>query len=203
MNFKETNPSFWESKRVMLTGHTGFKGGWLSLWLKSMGAEVCGIALMPPAGYSLFSEANICNGIIHKIIDIRDNIEINNVFSSFRPEIVIHMAAQPLVRQSYCNPVETYETNVMGTINVFEASRRSNSVRAIVNVTTDKCYENNEWDWGYRETEPMGGHDPYSSSKACSEIISSAYSRSFLNAEGISLATARSGNVIEIGRAHV
>jgi CDP-glucose 4,6-dehydratase len=188
--------SFWQSKRVLLSGHTGFKGGWLSLWLQSMGAEICGVALAPPTEPSLFNQVKISDGIRNEIVDIRNFVELDKVFQSFRPEIVIHMAAQPLVRLSYLEPIQTYQTNVMGTVHILEASRNAKSVRAIVNVTTDKCYENQEWAWGYREYEPMGGHDPYSSSKGCSEIISSAYSRSFLEAEGIAIATARAGNVI-------
>ena len=187
---------FWQSKRVLITGDTGFKGSWMCLWLQSLGAEICGIGLAPPTEPSLFIEADVCIGMRHENIDIRDFEAVNCVFQSFRPEIVIHMAAQPLVRLSYLEPIETCETNVMGTVHVLEASRRANSVQAIVNVTTDKCYENREWHWAYRENEPMGGHDPYSSSKGCSELISSAYRASFLNAEGIGLATARAGNVI-------
>lgn len=188
--------NFWKSKRVLISGHTGFKGSWLSLWLQSLGADVCGISLPQPSEPSLFAEAQVFNGMRHEIADIRDFDAVKSVFQSFNPEIVIHMAAQPLVRRSYQEPIETYETNVMGTINILEASRQAKSVRSIVNVTTDKCYENQEWVWGYREGETMGGHDPYSSSKACSELISSAYRRSFLNLEGIGLATARAGNVI-------
>ena len=187
---------FWQSKRVLLSGHTGFKGSWLSLWLQSMGAEVCGVSLAPPTEPSLFDQAKVADGMRHEIVDIRNFEEIDCVFQSFRPEIVIHLAAQPLVRLSYQEPIQTYATNIMGTVHILEASRRAKSVRGIVNVTTDKCYENREWVWGYREDEPMGGHDPYSSSKACSELISSAYRRSFLEAEGIGMVTARAGNVI-------
>ena len=189
-------PTFWKSKRVLISGHTGFKGGWLSLWLQSLGADVCGVSLAPPTKPSLFNEAKVSNGMRHEVVDIRNFEEVDYVFQSFHPEIVIHMAAQPLVRLSYQMPAETYATNVMGSVHILEASRRAKSVRAIVNVTTDKCYENREWVWGYREDEPMGGHDPYSSSKACSELISSAYRRSFLETEGIGMATARAGNVI-------
>ena len=187
---------FWQSKRVLLSGHTGFKGSWLSLWLQSMGAEVCGVSLAPPTEPSLFDQAKVADGMRHEIVDIRNFEEIDCVFQSFRPEIVIHLAAQPLVRLSYQEPIQTYATNIMGTVHILEASRRAKSVRGIVNVTTDKCYENREWVWGYREDEPMGGHDPYSSSKGCSELISSAYRRSFLEAEGIGMVTARAGNVI-------
>ena len=196
MKPRNISPIFWQSKRVLISGHTGFKGSWLSLWLQSLGAEVCGLALAPPTKPSLFTEAKVSNGIRNEIVDIRDFEAVEFVFQSFCPEIVIHMAAQPLVRLSYQEPIETYATNVMGTVHILEASRRAKSTRAIVNVTTDKCYENREWVWGYREDEPMGGYDPYSSSKGCSELISSAYRRSFLETQGIGLATARAGNGI-------
>lgn len=196
MSARQINTSFWESKRVLITGHTGFKGSWLSLWLQSLGANICGISLNPPTEPSLFIEAKVAKKMRHEIADIRDFTSINNIFKSFKPEIVIHMAAQPLVRLSYKEPINTYATNVMGTIHIYEASREARSVKAIVNVTTDKCYENYEWIWGYRENDRMGGHDPYSSSKGCSELISSAYIKSFLDLEGIALATARAGNVI-------
>jgi CDP-glucose 4,6-dehydratase len=189
-------PNFWASKKVMITGHTGFKGSWLTLWLKSLGADICGLSLEAPTTPSLFAQANVSDGIRHEIQDVRDFEGVANVFSSFKPDIVIHMAAQPLVRLSYDNPIETYATNVMGTVHVLEASRRASSVKAIVNVTTDKCYENREWFWGYRENEPMGGRDPYSSSKGCAELVSSAYGQSFFENDGIGLATARAGNVI-------
>ena len=189
-------PGFWQGRRVLLTGHTGFKGGWLALWLQSMGAQVRGIALAPATQPSLFEVARVGEGMDHCIADIRDFATIRTLFETFQPEIVFHLAAQPLVRASYRQPIETYATNVMGTVHMLEAARDAGSVRAIVNVTTDKCYENREWPWGYRENEPMGGHDPYSSSKACAELVSSAYRRSFLKAAGIALATARAGNVI-------
>jgi CDP-glucose 4,6-dehydratase len=189
-------PNFWASKKVMITGHTGFKGSWLTLWLKSLGANVCGLSLEAATMPSLFDQANISDGIRHEIQDIRDFKGVASIFSSFQPEIVIHMAAQPLVRLSYEKPIETYATNVMGTVHVLEASRRAGSVKVIVNVTTDKCYENREWIWGYRENEPMGGRDPYSSSKGCAELVSSAYGKSFFENDGIGLATARAGNVI-------
>lgn len=189
-------PGFWNGRRVLLTGHTGFKGGWLALWLQSLGANLRGIALAPSTTLSLFEIANVGKGMDHCIADIRDFTAIRALVADFQPEIVFHLAAQPLVRQSYRQPVETYATNVMGTLHVLEAARDAGSVRAIVNITTDKCYENREWPWGYRENEPMGGHDPYSSSKACAELVSSAYRRSFLDAGGIALATARAGNVI-------
>ena len=190
------NPAFWKDKRVLLTGHTGFKGSWLSLWLHSMGVVVRGISLDPPTTPALFKVAHVANGMDHQVADIRDYEAIKALVNSFKPEIIIHMAAQPLVRLSYQQPIETYATNVMGTLHLLEAARHAGSVRAIVNVTTDKCYDNKEWTWGYREDEPMGGHDPYSSSKGCVELLSSAYRKSFLNDSGIAMATARAGNVI-------
>lgn len=190
------NAAFWQGKRVLLTGHTGFKGSWLSLWLQSMGAHVVGYALAPPTHPSLFEVANVEKGMASIIGDIRDLPKLQAIFTEHNPEIVIHMAAQPLVRYSYQNPVETYATNVMGTVHVLEAVRNTPSVKAVVNVTTDKCYENKEWVWGYREDEPMGGHDPYSNSKGCAELVTSAYRRSFLQAKGVALASARAGNVI-------
>jgi CDP-glucose 4,6-dehydratase len=192
----QVRPSFWQGKRVLLTGHTGFKGSWLSLWLQSLGARVRGVALDPPTEPALFRVAHVAEGLEHRLVDIRDVDAIQVQVDEFKPEILIHMAAQPLVRVSYQRPIETYATNVMGTVHVLEAARLAGSVRAIVNVTTDKCYENREWVWGYREDEPMGGHDPYSSSKGCAELVSSAYRNSFLKAAGIAMATARAGNVI-------
>lgn len=190
------NPDFWHGKHVLITGHTGFKGSWLSLWLQSMGAVVRGISLDPPTTPSLFNLAQVAHGMDHQVADIRDFEAIKTLVASFRPEIAIHMAAQPMVRLSYKQPIETYATNVMGTLHVLEASRHSGSVRAIVNITTDKCYDNKEWAWGYREDEPMGGHDPYSSSKGCVELLSTAYRKSFFKDAGIAMATARAGNVI-------
>lgn len=195
------NPGFWKGKRVFLTGHTGFKGSWLSLWLQSMGAELFGYALAPPTNPSLFDEADIANGMCSTIGDIRDFSSLQLAMQIAKPEIIIHMAAQPLVRYSYQNPVETYATNVMGTVHVLEAVRNTPSVKVVVNITTDKCYENKEWVWGYRENEPMGGFDPYSSSKGCAELVSSAYRSSFFsgqsnNPSNVALATARAGNVI-------
>lgn len=187
---------FWHGKRVLLTGHTGFKGSWVSLWLQSLGAEVHGLALSPPTVPNLFTEARVNAGMTSTIGDIRSYETVNAVMVAFQPEIVIHMAAQPLVRLSYSDPVATYATNVMGTVHVLEAARNTGSVRAVVNVTTDKCYENKEWVWGYREDEPMGGYDPYSNSKGCSELVTSAYRRSFFHANGVALASARAGNVI-------
>lgn len=192
----QIDPAFWRGRRVLLTGHTGFKGSWLSLWLQSMGAILRGVALAPVTEPALFEVARVAEGMDHRIADIRDFAALQALVESFKPEILIHMAAQPLVRLSYQQPVETYATNVMGTVHVLEATRNVDSIKAIVNVTTDKCYENHEWVWGYREDEPMGGHDPYSNSKGCAELVSSAYRRSFLKEVGIALATARAGNVI-------
>ena len=195
------NPVFWHGKRVLLTGHTGFKGSWLSLWLQSMGAQVTGYALAPPTNPSLFDMAEVGQGMTSVIGDIRDLANLQAVFTQHRPEIVIHMAAQPLVRYSYQNPVETYATNVMGTVHLLEAVRNTSGVKAVVNITTDKCYENREWAWGYRENEPMGGFDPYSNSKGCAELVSAAYRSSYFNANnyaqhGVATATVRAGNVI-------
>jgi CDP-glucose 4,6-dehydratase len=190
------NPAFWNGKHVLLTGHTGFKGSWLALWLQSMGAHVVGFALAPPTNPSLFEVADVGKGMTSVIGDIRDLAKLQAVFVEHSPEIVIHMAAQPLVRYSYQNPVETYSTNVMGTVHLLEAVHNTSGVKAVINVTTDKCYENKEWAWGYREDEPMGGHDPYSNSKGCSELATSAYRRSFFQDKGIALASARAGNVI-------
>src|SRR5574340_1507047 len=170
INNKQSTSSFWAGKAVLLTGHTGFKGSWLSLWLQSMGAQVVGYALAPPTNPSLFEVAEVGKGMASIVGDIRDLEHLRAVFAEHKPEIVIHMAAQALVRRSYANPLETYSTNVMGTVNLLEAARPAGSVRAIVNVTSDKCYENREWVWGYRENEPMGGYDPYSNSKGCAEL---------------------------------
>lgn len=193
---QSARPGFWKDKRVFLTGHTGFKGSWLSLWLQSLGATLRGLSLEPPTEPALFNVAHVANGMEHCIGDIRDFSTVKKQFDEFRPEIVIHMAAQPLVRLSYKQPIETYATNVMGTVHVLEAARHTGSVKAIVNVTTDKCYENREWVWSYREDEPMGGHDPYSNSKGCAELVSSAYRDSFFKDYEIGMATARAGNVI-------
>jgi CDP-glucose 4,6-dehydratase len=195
------NPAFWQGKRVLLTGHTGFKGSWLSLWLQSLGAQVVGYALAPPTNPSLFEMADVAQGMTSVIGDIRDLAKLQAVFAKHQPEIVIHMAAQPLVRYSYQNPVETYSTNVMGTVHLLEAVRNTPGVKAVVNITTDKCYENKEWVWGYRENEPIGGFDPYSNSKGCAELVSAAYRSSFFNANsyaqhGVATATVRAGNVI-------
>jgi len=190
------NSEFWQGKKVFLTGHTGFKGSWLSIWLNSMGAVVKGYALKPATNPNLFAIAGIEHLVESDINDIRDYPVLCDSISSFSPDIVFHMAAQPLVRASYERPLETYETNVMGTANLLEAVRHCSSVKAVVNITTDKCYENNEWVWGYKETDPMGGRDPYSSSKGCSELVTSSYRESFLKGSNIGVATARAGNVI-------
>lgn len=188
---------FWQGKKVFVTGHTGFKGGWLSLWLKSLGAEVYGYALNPPTIPSFFTESNVFASLAqHTIGDIRDAASLEKAMISAQPDIVFHLAAQPLVRYSYIHPVDTYSTNVMGTVNLFEAVRKTDSVRVVVNVTTDKCYENLERVKPYREYEAMGGYDPYSSSKGCSELVTSAYRRSFLAECGVAVASARAGNVI-------
>ncbi|WP_394374095.1 CDP-glucose 4,6-dehydratase [Paenibacillus polymyxa] len=189
--------SFWVGKNVFLTGHTGFKGSWLSLWLHSMGAKVTGYSLPAPTSPALYELGNVENVLVESTIgDVADLEMLRRSLHKVNPEIIIHMAAQPLVRKSYEDPVQTYSTNVMGTVNVMEAARTCSSVRVILNVTTDKCYENQEWHWGYRENEPLGGYDPYSSSKACSELITSAYRRSFFQSSDIRVATARAGNVI-------
>jgi CDP-glucose 4,6-dehydratase len=192
------NADFWRGKRVFLTGHTGFKGSWLSLWLQNLGAELTGFALARPTHPSLFEEAKVADGMTSILGDVRDLAALQAALHKARPEIVIHMAAQPLVRYSYKNPVETYAVNVMGTVHLLEAVRHTPSARAVVNVTTDKCYENKEWHWGYREDEPMGGFDPYSNSKGCSELVTRAYRQSFFQTgtSGVALAAARAGNVI-------
>src|SRR3990172_6394039 len=192
---------FWQGKKVFITGHTGFKGSWLCLWLHSLGAEVTGYALKPPTDPSLYELCSIDKLVESHIADIRDSEALSKALSAVHPDIVIHMAAQPLVRDSYKIPVETYSVNVMGTVNLFEAVRNSKSVKAVINVTTDKCYENKEWIWGYRENEPLGGYDPYSSSKACSELVTAAYRSSYFNpaeyaSHGVGVASARAGNVI-------
>lgn len=191
------NPDFWGGKRVFLTGHTGFKGSWLCMLLRSLGARVHGYALTPPTTPSLFVEAGIESILAsHTLADIRDLAALTDAMLRADPDIVLHLAAQPLVRYSYREPVETFAVNVMGTVNLLEAVRQHGRVRAIVNVTTDKCYENREWLWPYRENEAMGGHDPYSASKGCAELVTAAYRTAFLAASGAGVATARAGNVI-------
>jgi len=195
------NPKFWREKRVLVTGHTGFKGSWLSLWLQQMGANVIGYALKPPTTPSLFEVAAVADSMVSVEGDIRDRKLLQTTINRYKPEIIVHMAAQPLVRYSYQHPVETFSTNVMGTVHVLEAVRQFPSIRAVVNVTSDKCYENREWVWGYREVEAMGGHDPYSSSKGCAELVAAAYRNSYFSSEtyaehGVGLASARAGNVI-------
>lgn len=192
---------FYRGKHVLITGHTGFKGSWLSLWLQSVGAKVVGYALSPPTTPSLFMTANVAEGMTSITGDIRDFSALSSTFKKYQPEIVIHMAAQSLVRYSYANPVDTYSTNVMGTVHLLESARLTESVRAIVNVTSDKCYENREWAWGYRENEPMGGYDPYSSSKGCAELVTAGYRTAYFNPERfaehkVALASVRAGNVV-------
>jgi len=190
------NSTFWKDKKVFITGHTGFKGSWLCLWLHELGAKITGYALSPPSNPSLFELCDIAELVNSVIADIREKDKLTDVMRK-----VIHMAAQPLVRESYKNPVETYEVNVLGTVYLFEAVRRSKDVKAVINVTTDKCYENKEWVWGYRENESIGGYDPYSNSKACSELVTAAYRNSFFNPgnyanHGVAIASVRAGNVI-------
>lgn len=186
----------YKGKKVLVTGHTGFKGSWLSIWLRKLGAEVIGYSLEASTEPSLFKICNLNERIISIIGDIRDEDKLNETFEKYRPDIVFHLAAQPLVRLSYRKPKETYETNIMGTVNVLEAAKNIDSVKAFVVITTDKCYENKEWVYGYRETDPMGGYDPYSSSKGCAELVVSAYRNSFYNEKQIALSSARAGNVI-------
>jgi CDP-glucose 4,6-dehydratase len=193
----DVSAAFWRGRRVFLTGHTGFKGGWLALWLAEMGAEVHGYALPPPTVPSLFEVAHVERRLASSTIaDVRDAAELTAAVRAARPEVVFHLAAQPLVRQSYRDPVETYATNVMGVVHLLEAVRAVDGVRAVVNVTTDKCYENDGRAQPYHEGDPMGGHDPYSSSKGCAELITSAWRRSYLEARGVRVATGRAGNVI-------
>jgi CDP-glucose 4,6-dehydratase len=191
----------WRGRRVFLTGHTGFKGSWLALWLSQLGATVRGYSLEPPSDPSLFEVARVAERVEDVRADILDLTRLRAEMAAFAPDVVFHLAAQPLVRRSYTEPALTYATNVMGTVNVLEAVRGTPSVRAVVSITTDKCYENREWPWGYREVDRLGGHDPYSNSKACAELVCAAYRNSFFSPEqldrhGVAVATARAGNVI-------
>ncbi len=195
------NPDFWRGRRVFLTGHTGFKGSWLSLWLQSMGAEVTGYALAPTGNENLFTVAEVGAGMRSLVGDVRDGEQLKQAMGDAQPEIVIHMAAQALVRYSYAHPVDTYAVNVMGVVHLLEAVRATGGVRAVVNVTSDKCYENKEWPWGYRENEAMGGYDPYSNSKGCAELVTAAYRSSYFNPQqyaqhGVAIGSGRAGNVI-------
>ena len=194
------NQHFWKGKKVLITGHTGFKGSWLAIWLNMLGAEVSGYALEPLTMHDNFVLTGLEGRVRHRIGDIRNYESLQGFFSEVNPEVVFHLAAQPLVRESYRDPKSTYDINVGGTVNVLECCRQNDSVRVIVNITTDKCYENREWVWGYRENDPLGGYDPYSSSKACSELVTEGYRKSFFNPEtftlhGKNLASARAGNV--------
>lgn len=191
-----TGTKFWQNRKVLVTGHTGFKGAWLCRVLQLLGAEVIGYALKPPTQPSLFEICNIGANMNSILGDVRDLDTLMRVCNETQPEIVIHMAAQPLVLESYRDPVTTYETNVMGTVNILEAIRQTDSVRSFVNVTTDKVYKNNEWCWGYRENEPLDGYDPYSNSKSCSELVTHSYRQSFFQDGRVAISTARAGNVI-------
>ena len=197
MAIGKVNPQFWKGKRVFVTGHTGFKGSWLSLWLQLMGAEVKGFSLTPPTQPALFEVAKVGDNMQTEIGDIRNLQQLSQSIRAFNPDVLLHLAAQPLVRLSYKEPVDTYSTNIMGTVNVLEAARYTPNLKSVVIITTDKCYENHEWEWGYRENEPMGGHDPYSNSKGCAELVVSAYRRSFFYTDDTAaIASARAGNVI-------
>jgi CDP-glucose 4,6-dehydratase len=196
-----TDRFFWEGRRVFVTGHTGFKGSWLCLALHRLGARVTGYALAPPTEPSLFDLCRVGELVASTTADVRDGDRLRREMTAADPEVVFHLAAQPLVRESYRRPVETYEVNVLGTVNLLDAVRACSRVRSVVVVTTDKCYQNQEWVWGYRETDRLGGHDPYASSKACAELAAASWAASFFAAEehsrhGVALATARSGNVI-------
>ena len=188
--------NFYKGKKVLVTGHTGFKGSWLCRWLLNLGAEVTGYALESPTEPDLFHLLDIESRMRSVTGDIRDLEKLHQVFAEAQPEIVLHLAAQPIVRESYKNPVYTYETNVMGTVNILEAVRQCRSVKSFLNVTTDKVYQNNEWCWGYRENEPLDGFDPYSNSKSCSELVTHSYKNSFFADGSVSISTARAGNVI-------
>jgi CDP-glucose 4,6-dehydratase len=188
---------WWRGRRVLVTGHTGFKGAWLALWLLELGADVHGLGLGPPSDPSLYALARLADDVPSHEVDVRDAARVAEVVAQVQPEVLFHLAAQPLVRRSLEEPLETFAANVMGTANVLEAARRAEELRVVVNVTSDKCYENREWEWAYREIEPMGGADPYSASKGCAELVTNAYRRSFFSADGVlRLASARAGNVI-------
>ncbi len=194
-------PDFWKGRRVLVTGHTGFKGSWACIWLRHLGAIVDGFALAPPTKPSLFDVARVGQGMQSTVGDIRDLGLLEAVIGRARPEIILHLAAQPLVLRSYDDPIETYSTNVMGTLNVLQAARSAMGLKAIVVITSDKCYDNREWPWGYREQDPMGGFDPYSSSKGCAELLTASMRRSFFcpakhATHGVAVASARAGNVI-------
>lgn len=195
------NYSYWKGRKVFLTGHTGFKGSWMSVWLNALGAKVTGYSLDPPTQPNLFEQAGVVELVDSRYGDIRNFEDLKTALSDCRPDVVIHMAAQSVVRRGYEDPVETYSSNVMGTVHLLEALRQLKQSCSVVNVTSDKCYANREWVWGYREDEPMGGSDPYSNSKGCAELITSAYRQSFfapelLESHGVALASARAGNAI-------
>lgn len=201
MNAELSNEQFWQGKHVFITGHTGFKGAWLALWLQSLGAKVTGYSLNPPSEVNMFDVADVGQGMQSIIGDVRDAKLLQQSLLAAKPDVVFHLAAQALVLHSYQEPVETYSTNVMGTVNVLEAVRNSDTVKSVVMVTSDKCYDNKEWHWGYRENDAMGGFDPYSSSKGCAELVTDSYRNSFFNADdyhehGVAIASARAGNVI-------
>ena len=198
---KNNFSGIYKNKTILITGHTGFKGSWLSIWLNELGANVVGYALEPYTKRDNFVVTGLENKITHIIGDVRDYNNLKEVFTKYQPEFIFHLAAQPIVRESYINPKETYDINIGGTVNVFECCRLTKSVKVIINITSDKCYENKEWIWGYRENDQMGGYDPYSSSKGCSELITAAYRKSFFNPinfqeHGKSLSSVRAGNVI-------
>ncbi|MEK7990354.1 MAG: CDP-glucose 4,6-dehydratase [Thiotrichaceae bacterium] len=189
--------SFWQHKTVLVTGHTGFKGSWLSLWLQQLGAKVVGFSLSIPTQPSLFEIARVSENMTSIFGDIRDLKAVKNLLQTYQPDIIFHLAAQPLVRYSYQHPIETYMTNIMGVVYLLEAIRDTPSVKTLVNVTSDKCYQNQEWNWSYRENEPLGGNDPYSNSKACAELVTASYRSAFFTAQNdVAIATARAGNVI-------
>jgi CDP-glucose 4,6-dehydratase len=197
----QISSDFWQGKKVFLTGHTGFKGAWLALWLQDLGAKVTGYSLASPTSPSFFDICDVEHGIRSIVGDICDGAKLAKAMHDSDAEIVLHLAAQSLVHEGYSAPVKTYATNVMGTVNLLEAVRHQSTVKSVVVITTDKCYENKEWHWGYRENDPMGGYDPYSSSKGCAELVAAAYRSSYFNTErhgdhGVGLATARAGNVI-------